>query len=867
MNNEFFLNGATWLRADFHLHTKVDSEFIYSGEEENFVCEYVEKLVAENIRVCVITNHNKFNCYEFKKLRKEAEKNGIYMLPGVELSLSDGAAGIHVLVVFDDAWIYNRENKDYIQDFLTLAFAGVPNYSGIPYPNSPYNLQDTCNKLNDFHKDYFFILAHVDEKNGLFKELCGRNLDKFIKSDAFREKVFALQKSRNRDNRNKIEIACVEGSDNAQKGIDGIGQGNIVHGVTQKTYIKLGAYNFEALKYALKDFTHRVSCCENIFHNAYIKSMKIDGGIFNNQTVYFSPELNSLIGIRGSGKSSLLEMIRYTLGVELLPSSVDKNYKQDLIQYALGSGGKVVINFVDKHGEEYRIEKIYGKRADIFRESTNELLQCSIGSLINNIIYYGQNDLSNKNQYFQMDLLNKIVSRSDEVKQQLAEKKYTVTDCIQQLQMIDKQLEQISDVQQQIADIEHKLQYFKDNGLEEKLKEQTSFNSDETKILNIRDSVLQFSSEIEKLYQNYRETFSVQITGSSQNTEFFEKVNCLLANIQTEVHNIGEVSHRVSSITGEYQNIIEKLQVKAEKQKEEFARIKRELNSETVNPDTFLHLTRFLEMSRLKLEELKKLERKRESYSKELDKKLYEINNLIQQDYAVLKNKAEEINQMGGSLQIAVECEGNKTQFLEKISSTFRGSGIREAVYQKISTDFADFIEIYRNQEKLAEYLNGAALYEFKKRLNENLTDLLTYEIGHSVAIYYNGKLLEKLSLGQRASALLLFLLAQKDNDILIIDQPEDDLDNQVIYDEVIKTLLNLKGKMQFIFATHNPNIPVLGDSEKILAFSMDEVNTPEIHQGTIDTKELQSEIVKIMEGGKEAFNKRKNIYNTWRSQ
>lgn len=111
MNNELFLNGATWLRADFHLHTNADSEFIYSGEEENFVCEYVEKLVAENIRVCVITNHNKFNCHEFKNLKKEAKKNGIYMLPGVELSLKDGAAGIHVLVVFDDEWIYNREDK------------------------------------------------------------------------------------------------------------------------------------------------------------------------------------------------------------------------------------------------------------------------------------------------------------------------------------------------------------------------------------------------------------------------------------------------------------------------------------------------------------------------------------------------------------------------------------------------------------------------------------------------------------------------------------------------------------------------------------------------------------------------------------
>ena len=867
MSNELFLNGATWLRADFHLHTRVDSEFVYSGKEENFIYEYVKKLVAENIRVCVITNHNKFNCHEFKNLKKEAKKNGIYMLPGVELSLKDGAAGIHVLVVFDDEWIYNREDKDYIQDFLTLAFAGVPNYSSDPYPNSVFDLQDAYKKLDEFHKDYFFILAHVDAKNGFFNELRGRNLEKFIKSDAFREKVFALQKSRNRDNRSKIKIACVEGSGNAQMGIDGIGQGNIVHGVTQKTYIKLGAYNFEALKYALKDFTHRVSDSGETIQNAYIKSVKIEGGIFNNAVISFSSELNCLIGIRGSGKSSFLEIVRYTLGLELAESSADKKYKQDLIEFALGSGGKVVINFVDKHGEEYRIEKIYGKRADIFRESTNELLQCSIGSLVNNIIYYGQNDLSNKKQHFQIDLLDKIVSRNDEVKQQLTEKKYAVTDCIRQLQMIEGQLEQIPEVTQQIKDAKHKLEYFKKNGLEEKLKEEASFNSDETKILGVKDTLVQFSNEIENIYQNYKDTFSSQITGSLQNKEIFEKVNGLLANMQTEVNKVGEISHSVSRIVGEYQNIIEILQRKGEKQKEEFAKIKRDLNSETVNPDTFLNLTRFLEISTLKLEELNKLEAKKNTYLRELDEHLYNINNLILQDYNVLKEKAEEINRAGGSLRIEVKCEGNKTQFFDKICSTFKGSGIREAVYQKISTDFADFIEIYRNQEKLAEYLNGSALYEFKKRFHENLADLLTYEVGHSVNIYYNGKLLEKLSLGQRASALILFLLTQKDNDILIIDQPEDDLDNQVIYNEVIKTLLNLKGKMQFIFATHNPNIPVLGDSEKILAFNMGEGNIPKIEQGSIDTTDLQSEIVNIMEGGKDAFDRRKTIYNTWRIQ
>ena len=91
-------------------------------------------------------------------------------------------------------------------------------------------------------------------------------------------------------------------------------------------------------------------------------------------------------------------------------------------------------------------------------------------------------------------------------------------------------------------------------------------------------------------------------------------------------------------------------------------------------------------------------------------------------------------------------------------------------------------------------------------------------------------------------------------------------MDNQTIYDEVIKEILKLKGQMQFIFATHNANIPVLGDSDKIIACSYDNESKIKLQTGTIDTRSIQKTIVNIMEGGEDAFNKRRNIYSIWRS-
>jgi len=102
------------------------------------------------------------------------------------------------------------------------------------------------------------------------------------------------------------------------------------------------------------------------------------------------------------------------------------------------------------------------------------------------------------------------------------------------------------------------------------------------------------------------------------------------------------------------------------------------------------------------------------------------------------------------------------------------------------------------------------------------------------------------------------------DNDLIIIDQPEDDLNSQSIYQEVVETLLKSKHKTQFIFATHNPNIPVLGDCEQIFCCRYFD-DKLQFTAGGIDSRDNQQNIIRIMEGGPEAFQKRTEIYAGWR--
>lgn len=863
MENEtknIFKNGATWLRVDFHLHTRADDEFSYEGNENDFCRLYVNKLKEQNINIGVITNHNKFDKAEFVALRKNAKKEGIGLFAGVEFSLREG---IHILIVFDDKW-YQGET-DNINKFLEIAFYGIANYDKPNYPNSNFDLKETVEALDKIGHDYFIILAHVDDINGLFMELRGRTQEDFVKQEAF-NRVLAVQKSANLGNYNnlnswlnrKSKIAYVEGSDNAHGGIDAIGSGRI-------TYVKIGDFNFEALTYALTDTEYRVSPRHKPeIKNSYIKSIGFEGGLLDGTKIDFSSELNTLIGIRGSGKSSLLEVLRYVLGITLPVNAADPDYKNSLVTRSMGSGGKAVVTIVNTQNEEYRIEKLYGQKEDIYKDN---ILQSGIsieGTGFKIPIYFGQKDLSNKGKDFEGDLIQRLIgTRLKAVQNKIEQKKIDVENIIYELKKLQNLESLKKETEIQIQNAEHQLNFFKEKGVEDKLKQQTLFDSDISKLLQTESAVKSYLNDFSSLISNHDYFFQQEISGSEINKELFDEANTIILELKNEFEKLKAI--QTSSIKNQqkFKEVITKINTKKEGLKEEFAKIKREINTETINPDNFLTLNRQIETARLKLMEIEKSEKKRSDLQTNLLARLTELDNLWLEEYNILNKEVDRINETESKISIEIDFKGRRDKLTDKMKQVFRGSGIRETAYQEIESNYKDFIQIYKDWSKLDDILNGNQLVDFKRRFTENLEDLLTFKVENKIVILYNGKSLDKHSLGQRASALILFLLAQKENDVLIIDQPEDDLDNQTIYDEVIKELKKIKGNMQFIFATHNANIPVLGDSEKVISCSYDEKKIT-VHSGTIDNHQTQRFIVDIMEGGDEAFNRRKNIYSIW---
>jgi hypothetical protein len=127
-------------------------------------------------------------------------------------------------------------------------------------------------------------------------------------------------------------------------------------------------------------------------------------------------------------------------------------------------------------------------------------------------------------------------------------------------------------------------------------------------------------------------------------------------------------------------------------------------------------------------------------------------------------------------------------------------------------------------------------------------------------------QLLEHLSTGQKATAVLLLLLLESDAP-LVVDQPEDDLDNRFITEGVVPIMRDEKRRRQFVFSTHNANIPVLGDAELILGLGAkgegkegQAMILPEF-MGSIDGQPVRELVEEILEGGKTAFEMRRLKY------
>jgi len=155
----------------------------------------------------------------------------------------------------------------------------------------------------------------------------------------------------------------------------------------------------------------------------------------------------------------------------------------------------------------------------------------------------------------------------------------------------------------------------------------------------------------------------------------------------------------------------------------------------------------------------------------------------------------------------------------------------------------------------------------FKESSSEELFLNYIYSIDYLNPRYnlqLNQKSINELSPGERGGLLLIFyLILDKDDKPLVIDQPEDNLDNQSVSEILVPYIREAKKRRQIVMVTHNPNLAIVSDADQIIRMNIDKENDYLVSHisGAIENQSINKAVVDILEGKMKAFNNRKVKY------
>ena len=840
----------------------------------------LEKAANIDISVLAITDHN--NVSGVSAFRAAAEKYKITIFPGFELTSSEG---IHILCIYspdtDDEHTgrflgeFGIRDTGPSSDLANMAFEGI---------------LGTVREQGGIA-----IAAHVTGSHGLLKELGGLS-----RMHAWRnENLLAIQipgsvKDLEYNNRqivlNKIpeyarshQVAVVNAKD--------ITKANELEDPSSSCWIKMSNISIEGLRQAFFDPESRIRLNSDPALDEHMELISIawEGGFLDGTTVHFNSNLNVLIGGRGAGKSTMIESLRYVLDLEPLGEDARKSH-DGMLRRVLRNGTKISL-WVRSHRPTtnvYLIERII-PNPPVVRDGNGQVSNLLPVDILPGLEVYGQHEISEltRNREKLTRLLDRFILQDKElgrrkasVRQGLELTRRSILDVYSEIENIDERLAAL-------PNLEETLSLYQEAGLEERLKDQSLLVREEQVIDSMSSRIEPFREGLELL----RNELPIDLTflspkalqelpGEDILSEAIGVFDTLNEELDRAATQIEEALKRAAESLGEVRNNWDARKTTVE---DAYNRILRELKQSAVDGAEFISLRREIEELRPQRERRDLLERLLKEHADRRNVLLAEWEDIKAREFRLLDSAARTVGRkLNNQVQVQVNSAGDREP-------------LAELLREKIGGRLSESINIIRQMPELSlpvlvdSLRQGADAVRKTFRIptsqaeslasasSEVLMQIEELELPPTTVIYLNTasdesppswQELEELSTGQKATAVLLLMLLESEAP-LIIDQPEDDLDNRFITEGIVPKMREEKRRRQFIFSTHNANIPVLGDAELIVGLTASgsgdtEAGAAQVapeHIGSIDALPVQELVEEILEGGKTAFEIRRRKY------
>ena len=453
---------------------------------------------------------------------------------------------------------------------------------------------------------------------------------------------------------------------------------------------------------ALKDFGHRISKNREETKYGYIHSIKFEGGILDGQEIDLSSGLNTLVGIRGSGKSSILESIRYVLGLEL--SDNDKVYKQDLLDYVIGSGGKITITAYDKFNKKYEITRILNENTHVYQDG--EVSGAKPSSIILNPLYFGQKDLSTTQTGFELRLLDKVIGKDNsDIENKLESISKDFQNKFNELVSIENDIEKREELKTNLRDVKHNLKIFDDNQISNKLEKQLSFKKDSEILSNRLSEINAGRGKIGKTLNDYVQNFDDLDNISPDTKKYFEIVNGHFKSIKEKTDSINKLLSEIDQITNKIRNEESEFHSFVSSFDEEFANIRRSLKLGTLRADDYIGFKKRESELNDKLKKIDEKEGNLSGIKLELKSLSSKRNELLRKEFNSYLSEIDRINNSQDFLNLSAVFKGNKEIFVQSLKKYLKGSGVTNLEYENIAKTFTDWYDLIldriNNYEKL----------------------------------------------------------------------------------------------------------------------------------------------------------------------
>ena len=885
MSSDIIYKGATFYKCALQVNPHSYAEYRgtpHACDEETYNRKIVEQCQSNNITVVGLADHGSVE--SSASLRECLTKADITVFPGFEICTSED---VHLVCLFSASCT----KEDLIGYIARL---------GIDTNNPTKASELSAHKILAQVKDMGGIIfaAHCTHKNGVllerFPEIWKNPLlqiaqipgtiDDLAHIDGgFYHRVL-LNKEDNY--RRDHPMAIIHAKDIAVPE-------DLAHPAAS-CYIKMTRASFHSFKHAFFDPDLRIHLHHHMSaaSHAWIRSIEwSDIECLAESQIALSKNLNAIIGGRGTGKSTLIEGIRYVLDSDIHPQSIDtvRKHRQDTM-----SNSCITLTVVSKaqHGNVYTISRRYGK-SPVVKNEKGEVSHLTPKDILPGIEILGQNEILaiEQDPIAQLKLLNTFIPNThtyetniSELKRALAQNRTALLRAVEEYDQLEQEVNKAPQLQEQAA-------HFKQLGITDKLAA--------VELLEKEGSIhMQIQEQFDSIQQ-----WSNSYAGIFKLTFLQDNSIALLPNrdIITDVHTIfEELQKNIDSAHGQISNAIQSASKRYGVLVSEWAVHSGEINAQLRDASSKLPEHGGKSGTQLAAEyqeiiaQLAQIDKKKTPYEQQkciINKHtatrkqlLTEYHKIARERYNATNTIIQELNRAGlqSKVNISITRRGNTDALWDFLHATLDGIGDarlgwlehidgKDINLTQWATWIAEgnqeaFMAAYRAAGITAGTVDRLLRMELQKRLElqeVEILDIISIELNtaHKDAKPHYVPL-DNLSIGQKCTAILNILLLNR-HAPLVIDQPEDNLDNAFIAERIVEDIRRLKGNTQFIFATHNANIPIFGDAELIAVLGVDAESTTGAVQcvGSIDDEEISRQAAEILEGGKAAFNMRKVKY------